>query len=202
MWRTRAGRSRAGKRLDRPAASFASSLDDIDGTPPDDFGENACEAWHNIAMSDIPPKTSPAVLIARGPQRYDAGDENRGDGLGGHAGCPGPVYTRWCPAASEDAMDGILSDSQRWLSEGMPSPDQIQGRIAAVVEDIKDAGNEVGKRNAEFDKDDTEAAADRYGVILGYHDPNLDANIIFDTGDDNKRYWMRTTGFGGCWTGS
>jgi len=49
------------------------------------------------------------------------------------------------------------------------------------------------KRNAEFDEDDAQAAADPYGAILGYHDPNLDAEIIFTkvcsfSEDENKRY--------------
>lgn len=169
--------------------AFASSIDDIDGTSPDDFGENVCEARQNVAMSDMPPKTSPAVLIAL--ETLNALLQVMRKVVMDWANTP-DVRDRLtrdgAQQLAEDAMADILRDGQRWLSEGMPSLDQIQGRIAAVVADIKDAGNEVGKRNAEFDKDDTEAAADRYGVILGYHDPNLDANIIFDTGDDNKRY--------------
>ena len=43
---------------------FASSLETIQGTKAIDFCENACEAWRSIAKSDIPPKTSPAILIA------------------------------------------------------------------------------------------------------------------------------------------
>ncbi len=35
---------------------FISSLGGIDGEKPDDFCENACNAWQGIAMSDLPPK--------------------------------------------------------------------------------------------------------------------------------------------------
>ena len=93
----------------------------------------------------------------------------------------------------KDELDGIVRDGQRWLSEEMPSAEQIEQRLAAVAADVKKAKDVVEKRNAEFDQDDAQAAADRYGAILGYRDPNHDADIIFTkvcsfTGDENKRY--------------
>jgi hypothetical protein len=43
---------------------------------------------------------------------------------------------------------------------------------------VVDAG---AKKMVEQDADDAAAAANPYGAILGYHDPNLDAGIIFTT---------------------
>jgi uncharacterized protein YoaH (UPF0181 family) len=94
---------------------------------------------------------------------------------------------------AKDELDGIVRHGQRWLSEGMPSAEQIQQRLAVVAADIKEAKAAFEKRNAEFDEDDAQAAADPYGAILGYHDPNLDAEIIVTkvcsfSEDENKRY--------------
>jgi len=94
---------------------------------------------------------------------------------------------------AKDELDGIVRHGQRWLSEGMPSAEQIQQRLAVVAADIKEARAAFEKRNAEFDEDDAQAAADPYGAILCYHDPNLDAEIIVTkvcsfSEDENKRY--------------
>ncbi len=93
----------------------------------------------------------------------------------------------------KDALDGVLSDSQRWLSEGLPSQEQIQQRIQTVAECMQQDQEALGKRNAELAAAEAEAAADPYGAILLYHDPNRDPSSIFEkvcslTEDEDKRY--------------
>ncbi|MDH6246077.1 hypothetical protein [Mycobacterium sp. OTB74] len=43
--------------------AFSGALEDLEGESPSDFCESACDAWKNIAMTDSPPPTSPAVLV-------------------------------------------------------------------------------------------------------------------------------------------
>lgn len=71
---------------------------------------------------------------------------------------------------AKDALYAILRDCRQWLSEGLPSDAVVQQRISAVIEEMKEAKELVERRNAEFDEQDAEAAADQYGAILGYHD--------------------------------
>jgi hypothetical protein len=153
--------------------AFVSSLDDIEGTTPSTFGENACEAWQSIAMSDTPPKTSPAILIAF--EALNALMKVMAKLAMDWADTP-DVRDRLTRDAAQqlakDELDGIVRHGQRWLSEGMPSAEQIQQRLAVVAADIKEAKDAFEKRNAEFDEDDAQAAADPYGAILGYHDLN------------------------------
>ncbi|WP_145238445.1 hypothetical protein [Prescottella equi] len=174
--------------------AFASALDDIDGEAAIDFCENAFEAWQSIALSPPPPNTSSALLIALEP-------------LNTLMKVMTVVTTDWqdtpdvrdrltradAQQLAKDALNDVLDDCQRWPSDGMPSTDQIQRRISAVGEDIKEMEGELKKRNAYLEEQDAEAETDRYGAILGYHDPNLDAEVIFTkvcsfTEEDNRRY--------------
>jgi hypothetical protein len=173
---------------------FISSLGGIDGEKPDDFCENACDAWQGIAMSDLPPKTSPAILIAF--EAINALVQVMGTVTMDWATTP-DVRDRLTRDAAQqlmkEALDDILRDGERWLSERMPSADQIQQRLTAVAKHIKTAKDANEKQLAEFDADDAEAAADPYGAILGYHEPGHDAAVIFTkvcsfTEDEDKRY--------------
>jgi hypothetical protein len=93
----------------------------------------------------------------------------------------------------KNALDGVLFNSKRWLSEGLPPPDQTQERFVAVAADLKASMDLIGKRKAEMDADEADAAADPYGAILIYDDPNRDPSLIFEkvcslTEDEDKRY--------------
>jgi hypothetical protein len=80
-------------------------------------------------------------------------------------------------ASLKDALDGIRRDAERWLVEGMPSDEEIKQRIAGAS--LRAALNAGAKQMEKDDADDAAAAADPYGAILGYHDPQLDVGIIF-----------------------
>jgi len=106
---------------------------------------------------------------------------------------------------AKDELDGIVRHGQRWLSEGMPSAEQIQQRLAVMAADIKEAKAAFEKRNAEFDEDDAQAAADPYGRFWAT------ATQTWTRRSSLRRYVrsaktrtsaisMHTTGFGGCWT--
>jgi len=159
---------------------FASSLDDVDGENPVDICENACGAWQAIVMADSPPPTSPAMaLIVQSfaaltqlmtPVTMDWADTT-------------DVRDRLTRSATQqltkDALDGIVRDGERWLAEGLPSADEIKERIAAAGEGMQANQDVVGKRNADFEQDDEEAAADHYGAVPVYQDAAVGSDIIF-----------------------
>ncbi|MFC7446386.1 hypothetical protein [Rhodococcus daqingensis] len=174
--------------------AFASALDDIDGDTAISFCEHAFEAWQHLALAELPPRTSPVILIALEPLNAlmkvmttvtidwqdtpDVRDRLTRDGA---------------QRLAEDALNAIVDACHRWSSEGMPSLDQIKQRTSAVGADIKEMEVVLKKRNANLDKQDAEAEADRYGAVLGYHDPNLDAKVIFTkvcsfTDEEHRRY--------------
>jgi hypothetical protein len=150
---------------------FASSLDDLQGTKAIDFCENACDAWQHTVSSDPPPPISPAILIVLETFRAltqvmvavaldDADTPDVRDRM-----------TRvFAQAALKDALDGTRRDGDRWLSEGMPSDEEIKRRIAAVGASLKTAKDESTGQLEKEAADEAAAAADPYGAILGYHD--------------------------------
>jgi hypothetical protein len=178
----------------RRLEAFVAALDDIEGTKPEDFAGNAYEAWQHSAVSDMPPKSSPAILIAWEP-------------LIALMKVMAKVAMDWADTPdvrdrltredaqrlATDALDDMLSSSQRWLSEGLPSADQIQERLNAVAADMKEAKDVSEKKNAELDAQDEEAAADQYGAILLHRDPSVSDAPIFEkvrsfTKGENTRY--------------
>ena len=52
-----------------------------------------------------------------------------------------------------DALDDVVSNSKRWLSEGLPPSDQIQQRFIAVAADSKIHGV-LGEQKAKLDAED------------------------------------------------
>jgi hypothetical protein len=151
----------------RRLQAFVESLDDLKGTTPTDFCESACLAWQNTAISDNPPPASPAALIIV-------------EAFGTITQVMKTVATDWVDTPDvrdrltrdgaqqllKDALDGTLSSSERWLSEGLPSAEEVQQRIAAAKGDVQAAMGELRKRDAELEQAEEEAAADPYGAIL------------------------------------
>lgn len=165
----------------RRLQALVESLDDLEGTTPTDFCESACLAWQNTAMSDSPPPASPAALVIV-------------EAFGAITQVMKTVATDWVDTPDvrdrltrdgaqqllKDALEGILSSSARWLSEGLPSAEEVQQRIAAAKGDVQAAMGELQKRDAELEQAEEEATADPYGAILGYRDDNRDVGFIFD----------------------
>jgi hypothetical protein len=174
--------------------AFTSALDDIEGEDATDFCDNVCDAWQHIVMEDMPPKTSPAILVSW-------------ETLNALAQVGKTVVMDWADTRdvrdrftresaqqlAKDALDGVLRETQGWTTEDVPSAEQIQQRLSAVGQNIKEALDIVGKRNAEMDAEDAEATADQYGAILLHRDPSLSDAPIFEkvcsfTEVENTRY--------------
>lgn len=91
------------------------------------------------------------------------------------------------------ALDGVVSACKRWLSEGLPATDEVQQHIASAAKQMQEAMELLGKRNAELDAQDAEAATDPHGVILIHLDLSRSEAPIFEkvcslTEADDKRY--------------
>jgi hypothetical protein len=174
---------------------FISSLAQIDGDDPFDFCENAMDAWKDgVAPDTAPPPTSPAMLII--VETFRALAQVMASATGNYYTTP-DARDRMTRAIAQgslhNALDGVRRDGERWLSEVMPTGEQITQGIAVAGASFKAALDAGAKQMAEQDADDAAAAADPYGAILGYHDPNLDVSIIFTkvcsfTDDENRRY--------------
>jgi hypothetical protein len=180
---------------------FISSLGEIEGDDPFDFCENAMEAWQSgVSPDTAPPPTSPAMLIIVETSRTLAQVMN--SATGDYYATP-DARNRMTRAVAQrslhDALDGIRRDGERWLSEVMPTDEQIRQRIAVAGASFRAALDAIAQKMAELDAEDAAAAADPYGAILGYRDPNLDVGIIFTkvcsfTEDENRRYLDAYTG--------
>lgn len=174
--------------------TFASSLDDIEGEDATDFAFNACEALEGIVPADASAAATPDLLL-------------RLEALGAVLRAMATVNIDWAQTPDvrdrytresaqkliKDALDGVVSDSERWLSEGLPSREQVLQRIQALLAGIQQANDSLGRCNAELDAQDAEAEADPYGAILIYDNPALDPSVIFEkpcslTEDEDKRY--------------
>ena len=93
----------------------------------------------------------------------------------------------------KEAVDCVLSQCRSWLSDGLPPSDEIHQRFTAVATDLKESMDRLGRRTAEMDAEDAEAAADLYGAILLYRDPSMSDAPIFEkvcsfTEEENTRY--------------
>ncbi|MEW1738605.1 hypothetical protein AB0346_21905 [Nocardia beijingensis] len=174
---------------------FVASLGGLEGDTPVDFCESAMDVWKDWVSPDTaPPPTSPAMVVIAETLRalvqvttaVMMDYANTSD-----------ARDRMTRAAAQnslqDALDGIVRDSHRWLSEGLPPNDEIQQRIASAGAGIRAAQEAAQQQMDEDSAADAAAATDPYGAILGYRDPDVDAAIIFTkvcsfTEDENKRY--------------
>ena len=161
--------------------AFTQALGDLEGTTPSEFGESAMAAWQSTVMADPPPPTSAAMLIvieAMGAVTQalkavaldwldtpDVRDRLTGDGAS---------------HLLKRLLESVVSDSKTWLSEGLPSAELVQQRISAARESVQAAMAELGRRNTELEQAELDAAADPYGAVLGFYDPNRDADINFE----------------------
>ncbi|MEU7139303.1 hypothetical protein ABZ942_07630 [Nocardia sp. NPDC046473] len=174
---------------------FVASLEGIESDDPFGFCENAADVWKDgVSPDTAPPPTSPAMVIII--ETFRALAQAMSAAMTDYASTP-DARDRMTRAAAQgslqNVLDGIVRDGHRWLSEGVPSEDEIRQRIESVGASFR-AAQETAQQQMDQDAaDDAAAAADPYGAILGYHDPNVDAAIIFTkvcsfTEDENKRY--------------
>lgn len=173
---------------------FISSLNGVDGETPIDFCESACDTWQSTVMSDSPPPASPAILLIV-------------ESFGALAKVMTTVSMDWADTPDvrdrltrsdveqlvNDALDSICRDARRWLSEGLPSDDEIKQRIASAGEQIHESLEANETKNAELEAEDAEAESDPHGAILVHLDPSRSDAPIFEkvcslTEDEDKRY--------------
>lgn len=173
---------------------FASALDDIDGETASEFSENACYAWQTALMIDPPPKASPAMAIAL-------------EGLNALLQMMTAVMLDWADTPDvrdrfiretaqghcKQALDGVVSEGQRWLAEGLPPATEVQQRISAVAASVAHAKDTADSKAAELETQDAEAEADQFGAILLHRDPGVSDAPIFAkvcsfSEDENGRY--------------
>lgn len=178
--------------IDRLEA-FASSLGNIEGESATDFADNALEAWQNLALPHATGVNLSALVIFEG---LNALANKSTDVVMDWADTP-DVRDRYTRDSAQRLMEGalrdVLSKGRRWLAGSLPSPDQIQQRLAVVAADLKQTMDLLGKRMAEMEAEDAEAAADPYGAIVLHRDPSRSDAPIYEklcsfTEEDNTRY--------------
>lgn len=177
-------------------AEFILTLDGIEGDGPFDFIENAMEAYQSgVSPDTAPPPTSPAMLIIVETFRTLAQAMNSATGDYYETPDARDRVTRAVAQQSlRKALESIRQEGERWLTEVMPTAEQVRQRIALIGATFTAALDAGTHQMAEMNAEDAVAAADPYGAILGYRDPNHpDVGIIFTkvcsfTGDENKRY--------------
>lgn len=173
--------------------AFVSSLDNIEGDDAPDFADNAIEAWQHLTLPSVAEATLPSLVIF---EALNALAKTSTTVIMDWADTP-DVRDRYTRDSAQrvvnDALDDVLSDCKRWLSERLPTPDEIQQRFNAVAAEIKESMDILGKRTAEMDAEDAEAADDPYGAILLHSDLSRSDAPIFEkvcsfTDVENTRY--------------
>lgn len=91
------------------------------------------------------------------------------------------------------ALEGIRQEGERWLTEVMPTAEQVRQRSALIGATFTAALDAGAQQMAEMDEEDAEAEADPYGAILLHSDPSRSDAPIFEkvcsfTEAENKRY--------------
>lgn len=82
-------------------------------------------------------------------------------------------------ASFKSAVDGIRNDAVSWLQSGLPADDEIKSGTEAAKAAIQAAEKVAADRLVEDDVADAYAHAHPYGAMLGYHDPEVDAAVVF-----------------------
>jgi len=174
--------------------AFAGALDDLEGETSTDFCESACDAWQSVAMVDSPPPTSPAIVIV--VESFTALTRVMTTVSKDWADTP-DVRDRLTRSDVEqlvrDALDAILRDARQWLTDGVPSGDQVKDRIASAGAAMSESLEYHKTKTAELDAQDEEAETDPYGAILIHLDPSRSDAPICEkvcslTEDEDKRY--------------
>ena len=174
--------------------AFAGALDDLEGETPTNFCESACDAWQSIAMVDSPPPTNPAILII--VESFTALTRVMTAVSKDWADTP-DVRDRLTRSDVEqlvtEVLDAILRDARRWLTDGLPSGDQIKERIASAGAAVSESLEYHKTKTAELEAQDAEAEADPHGAILIHLNPSRsDAPIVEKVcslnEEEDKRY--------------
>lgn len=173
--------------------AFTAALGDIEGDNATDFCDNACEAWHDLALPNVTSPSLSTLLI------FEA--------LTALAKAATTVWTDWKDTLDvqdrhtrmtaqqlvEDDLDGVLSTYKPLLSDGLPPSDQVQQRFREVASEVEQIMDAVALMRAEMDAQDAVAEADPFGALFVHSDPSRSDAPIFEkvcslTEEDDKRY--------------
>lgn len=174
--------------------AFASALDDIDGDDATDFANNALEALNDAVIPNLVAGKTPSMLLAL--EAVAAVTRAATVVIMDWADTPDvrDRYTRETALTLfEAALDEVLARGKSWVSEGLPSAEEVQQRTSEAAKDMQEAQETIGKRNAELEAQDNEAEGDPYGAIFIHLDPSRSDAPIFEkvcslTEEENKRY--------------
>lgn len=177
----------------RRLEAFAAALDDIEGADATDFCDSALDAWQNIGLPSVTQAGPDALVI------FEALNALAKVGTAAAmdwADTP-DVRDRYTRDSAQqlvtDALEGVVSECKRWLSEGLPPSNEIQQRFTAVAAELKRSMDVLGEKNSELDAQDAEAEVDQYGAILLHRDPSRSDAPIFEkvcsfAEEENTRY--------------
>lgn len=161
--------------------AFADSLGGLPGDTPTGFCENALMAWQAIFTQDHPTPDSAAALIVG--RVAGALTQVMLQAVLDSVDTP-DVRDRMTRGSTQqvvtEALDTIVADSERWISDGLPSVEEVQVGIADMKQIGDGAVATLAQRDAELEQAEQAAAADPYGAVLGFYDPKLDADINFE----------------------
>lgn len=175
--------------------AFTSKLDDIDGDDATDFCHTACDAWQAVAFAEPPPPATPAMLVIL--EALEALSNLMMTATMDYYDTP-DVRDRMTREVAQqsltETLENILRECRHWLDGRLPSAEEIKQRNNRAINRLQSAKEAGEKLQAQQEADEAQAAADPYGAILGYHDPNHpDVAICFIkicsfSEDENKRY--------------
>lgn len=175
---------------------FIGSFDSTSGANAQDFLDGASEAWKQIVLTDPPTGGTPAGLLVA--ETFGALVQATKTAALDYATTPDADDRMTRETARDlltDALSDIAREAQRWLEEALPTTETLIQRTKDVGDSIKAALDALKKQIGQDDADDAKADSDPYGAVLGYHDPEVDAAIIFTklcsfTAEENERYTL------------
>lgn len=164
---------------------FIGAFSALPGETATDFCCAAADEWQRSVTEDPPAPDGVAMLVVLEAVRAVT-----------QVASSAALDERITRGAAEDALraalEGVHNDAQGWI-EGPPSAEEIQAKVKAVGATFKQAQGALADRMSEDEADDTYARDHPYGAILGYEDPEVEADIIFTqvsefTADEQNRY--------------
>lgn len=161
-------------------------LSALPGETATDFCCAAADEWQRSVVEDPPAPGSAAMLALLEAVRALTQ-------VASSAALDERITRDAADAALRAALEGVCNDARGWIDNGPPSAEEIRDRVKAVGTTFKQAQDALAERVAEDEAHDAYAREHPYGAILGYQDPEVEADIIFTqvsefTEDEQNRY--------------
>jgi hypothetical protein len=164
---------------------YIAGLAALPGDTATDFCDAASDEWHRSLTQPPAPGSAPMLIVLEVVRTLTQ--------VASTAALDERISRNAAQASLIAALEGLRNDAQAWLDNCPPSADVIEARVEAVKATIKQAQDALADRVAEDEADDAYAREHPYGAILGYQDPEVEADIIFTqvcefTEDEQNRY--------------